>query len=357
MIIDNYSNNSATCIYRQSQLPIFQNKVYNSVAEAQNALCGEIELVQDNVSGFIYNAKFDSSLMVYDESYQNEQSNSPFFRKHLEEVLKLLIHLGIRDKKVVEIGCGKGYFLEMMRQSGIDCIGFDPTYEGENEYVLKEFFSEKTNIKADVIILRHTLEHIPRPFTFLHTIAKSNDYQGYIFIEVPTFDWIAKKEAFWDIFYEHCNYFTENTLKKMFHKAQTGYLFGGQYIYLWAKLADLKKQIEEKSDFQKVSFNPTAKIETIKDRLQKQKDIAIWGAGAKGNTFLNLLDPQRKLINFVVDINPAKQNKFIAKTAHPIFSPDILKKEPINNVWVMNKNYLDEIKRSINNTNINFHVI
>ena len=41
--------------------------------------------------------------------------------------------------------------------------------------------------------------------------------------------------------------------------------------------------------------------------------FAVWGAGAKGSTFLNLLDKERKAVKYVIDINPAKQNKFIAR--------------------------------------------
>ena len=120
--------------------------------------------------------------------------------------MQLLKSFGIENKKIVEVGCGKGVFFNMMLDEGIDCWGFDPTYEGNNERIKKEYFDEsQKGIAADVIIMRHTLEHITRPFSFLHTIAKANEYKGFLFVEVPTFDWIADKNAFWDIFYEHCN--------------------------------------------------------------------------------------------------------------------------------------------------------
>ncbi len=81
-------------------------------------------------------------------------------------------------------------------------------------------------------------------------------------------------------------------------------------------------------------------------------DIIIWGAGAKGSTFLNLLDPDRKIIKYVIDINPAKQNKFIAHTAHPIYSPDNIKENKIKRILVMNENYKNEIEKSVDNKNI-----
>lgn len=244
----------------------------------------------------------------------------------------------------------------MMLEDGLNCWGFDPTYEGSNKRIIKEYFSELYNdINADVIIMRHTLEHIPKPFSFLHQIAKANHYKGYLFVEVPTFDWIVEKEAFWDIFYEHCNYFTESSLSIMFDKANTDSFFGGQYIYLWADLAKLRTFIPTKSfkRFNTLFFEDS--INKFTQMLKSNGAIAIWGAGAKGSTFLNLLDSEHKHIKYVIDINPAKQNKFIAGTGHPIYSPDKIKEFPIDGIIVMNENYISEIKLMLTCTGINIY--
>jgi hypothetical protein len=355
MLHDNFSNPLySNFIFKQKPPPVFQNKVYATQVEAEKATSGQVTLVQSTVSGFIFNKDFDNDLMVYDKNYQNEQANSPTFQQHLHAVFELLMQFGVREKKVVEIGCGKGHFLEILRTSHIDAIGFDPTYEGDKEYVVKEYFSEKSNISAQVIILRHTLEHIPSPFAFLHTIAKANHYQGMVFIEVPTFDWIVQKKAFWDVFYEHCNYFTEASLAIMFNKSITGSFFGGQYIYVWADLKDLKDKIEENLPLTNSEPNFIKQIQHIQQQLNESENVAIWGAGAKGSTFLNLLDNNREKVKYVIDINPAKQNKFIAGTGHPIYSPAMLNQDPVQTIWIMNENYIEEIKTTVNNNNIHF---
>jgi Methyltransferase domain/C-methyltransferase C-terminal domain len=349
---DNFSfdeSNSGLLVFRQNKVPVFQNKVYPAEQEALLAEMGEVELIQSNRSGFIFNNAFNPDLMVYDGNYQNEQSNSTVFQDHLRQVLQLLISFGISDKKVVEIGSGKGVFFEMMLEENIDCWGFDPTYEKNNPRIRKEYFGEKhSDIHADVIIMRHTLEHIPRPFSFIHTIAKANNYKGKLFVEVPTFDWIVKKKAFWDIFYEHCNYFTESSIAVMFNESKTGNFFGGQYIYLWADLANLRDSIPQQTGFiQTGSLVFEEILNKYRSFLREKQSVAIWGAGAKGSTFLNILDPERKLVKYVIDINPAKQNKYVAGTAHKINPPDILNREPVDNILVMNENYFAEVKNSI----------
>lgn len=362
MVKDNFSIDADAeyfPVFQQNNVPLFQNKVYPSREEALDAATGKVELVQSSLSGFIFNKTFDPQLMNYDQHYQNEQSNSVVFQEHLQSVLNLLKSFGIEGKKVVEVGCGKGVFFEMMLNAGIDCWGFDPTYEGKNQRIKKEYFDEKQNdINADVIIMRHTLEHIPQPFSFLHTIARANHYTGFLFVEVPTFDWIVKKNAFWDIFYEHCNYFTETSLGSIFDYAKTGSFFGGQYIYLWADLSRLKMTITPGANFSRMQFlSFNKKLDEYKSKLNENTSIAIWGAGAKGSTFLNLLDKGRKFIQYVIDINPAKQNRFVAGTGHAILAPSCLQERPVDNILIMNENYIEEIKKQLAELKITINLL
>jgi Methyltransferase domain/C-methyltransferase C-terminal domain len=358
---DNFSEggNDFISVFEQENVPVFQNKIYPTQEEAMVAQKGKVELVQSLVSGFIFNKSFDPDIMNYDVHYQNEQSSSIIFKNHLQYVLELLKSFGIKDKKIVEVGCGKAVFFEMMLKEGMDCWGFDPTYEGNDERIKKVYFDEtQKGIAADVMIMRHTLEHIPNPFSFLHTIAKANDYKGFLFVEVPTFDWIVKKNAFWDIFYEHCNYFTEQSLGTMFSEAKTGNFFGGQYIYLWADLAELRETIPDDINFTKRnSLTFEVKLESYGKMFQQSGSFAVWGAGAKGSTFLNLLDKERKFVQYVIDISKAKQNKFIAGTGHPIYRPEVLKQKPVENILIMNENYIEEIKAEVSKYNISPNIL
>ena len=344
---DNFSCISdSTLLFKQSRVPVFQNKVYPTHSEALNVEFGEVELVQSSVSGFVFNSKFNESKMNYDNNYQNEQGNSLFFQNHVENVLDLLKSFDVKNKRIIEIGCGKGVFFEMMLEAGIDCVGFDPTYEGINPKIIKDYFTDKySEINADVIVMRHTLEHIPQPFSFLHLIGKANAYRGFVFIEVPTFEWIINRNAYWDIFYEHCNYFTKNSLSAMFEDCTTGNLFNGQYVYLWGDLSKLRTEIPEQNlvNFNCDIFNE--KLNYYKTFVQEKKSsLAVWGAGAKGSTFLNLMDPHGKYVKYVIDINPIKQSKFIAGVGHTIYSPAILESDPVENILLMNGNYLNEVK-------------
>ena len=70
--------------------------------------------------------------------------------------------------------------------------------------------------------------------------------------------------------------------------------------------------------------------------------VALWGAGAKGVTFANLIDRQRALIDCVVDVNPNKQGGYIPVTGHPIVAPTELPGRNVKFAMLMNPNYGDE---------------
>ena len=342
-----------------TDIPVFQNKVYLSEKEAKEADTGDVILMQCRVCGFVFNSEFNNEFMNYNSMYQNEQAHSEYFHSYLWEIVELLKSEGFLAGKIVEIGCGKGTFLELLLRAGIDAIGFDPAYEGENSRIIKDYFNDSyKTIKADTIILRHTLEHVQEPLKFLHAIGKANGYRGRIYIEVPCFDWIKRKNAFWDIYHEHCNYFTIETLKAMFTESSAGKLFGDQYLYLIAEFKDLKTCIEP-------GGHPDIPVDKLfveeLDRYKKfvleKQDVMVWGAGAKGVTFVNLIDPYRLFIRGLVDINPKKQNRYVGRTAHKIYGLDVLRNGKVKSVIVMNENYLDEISDMLSNHEIDLYTL
>ncbi len=233
--------NGDTLLYTQTGLPVFQNRMYDSAEAARSTPRGDMRLIEDGATGLVRNAAFDPARVVYDAQYQNEQGHSARFRDHLEQVAGIVAtHMSLDD--LVEVGCGKGYFLEMLAARGAAITGFDPTYEGDNPAIRKVYFDEAAGLSARGLILRHVLEHIPDPVAFLQGLARANGGGGLIYIEVPCFDWIADHRAWFDIFYEHVNYFRLGDFDRIFDRViDKGRIFGGQYLYVVADLASLRQ--------------------------------------------------------------------------------------------------------------------
>ena len=301
-------------------------------------------------NGFVFNRAFKPELLVYDSNYQNEQGLSSAFQAHLRDVLSIL-DKHFSGMSIIEVGCGKGTFLEMLQASGYNVTGLDPTYEGGNPSVIKKYFSPEIGLKADAIVLRHVLEHVQNPYEFLINIKRANGGKGKVFIEVPCFDWICKKRAWFDVFYEHVNYFRLPDFYRLFGDvAVSGNFFWGQYLYVLADLESLQEPPCEKTDevnFPQDFLQPFSRwASEIRFRQQSNKSpVVVWGGASKGVIFSLFMQNAGIDVDYIVDINPAKQGMFLPATGLKVCSPEeMFSRVPAgSDVFVMNGNYLPEI--------------
>jgi SAM-dependent methyltransferase len=339
-------------LYHFAGLPIFQNRVYHSAEAARACATGDIRLVQHSDTGLIDNAAFDPQLMVYDQDYQNEQAHSAFFQDHLDVVLRLLdSHFASRS--MIEVGCGKGVFLEKLKARGYQVTGLDPAYEGDNPDIIKEYFTAASGIRADGMVLRHVLEHIQNPFDFLCSLRDANGGSGKIYIEVPCFDWICSHCSWFDVFYEHVNYFRLSDFHRMFgHVHHAAHSFNGQYLSIIAELDSLRTPVFQDPPFV-FPADFTGSVEAHAKRLAAcpERHRVVWGAASKGVIFTIFMERAGVPVHAVVDINPVKQGKYLGVTGLRVHSPEeIMATLPDGSeIIVVNPNYLEEIRRLTDN--------
>lgn len=335
-------------LYRVADLPVLQNRTFADPHSARASASADMVLVQDEQSGLIFNQAFDADKLSYDADYQNEQAHSVQFQKHLSDV-EGIIARHFKGQELIEVGCGKGYFLELLKGLGYAITGIDPAYEGDNADVIKAPFTRGLGLAADAIVLRHVLEHIQDPVSFLAKIAEANQ-GGQIYIEVPCFDWIIEHRAWFDLFYEHVNYFRLDDLRRMFGTVQeAGHLFGGQYLYIVADLSTLRLTPKQPVPRLDLPEGFTRSLERAVQIIQAapEQGSAIWGASSKGVIYSLFLQRAGVAVDRVVDINPAKQGRYLPLSGVRVSSPqeamDALPEGA--NLFVMNSNYLEEIKR------------
>ncbi len=328
-------------LYRADGLPVFQNRMHDSRDDARACPRGDVRLVEDLETGLIYNADFDPAVMVYDENYQNEQAMSPMFQDHLEQMAAMTSELLGREK-LLEIGCGKGRFLDMLAARGFDVSGVDPTFEGDHPRVIKEYFSADLGVRGRGLILRHVLEHIEDPYGFLDMVRVANGNSGRIYIEVPCFDWICAERNWFDIFYEHVNYFRLADFHRMFGEVHVAkHVFGGQYLCVVAELSSLRQpqyRDDDRADFPQ---------DFCQNLPKGESGSVVWGGASKGVLFSLFSERAGQSVEAVIDINPAKQGKYLPATGIRVSHPDEVLPGLADGatIHVMNPNYLEEIRQ------------
>ncbi|MDH3784729.1 MAG: class I SAM-dependent methyltransferase, partial [Acidobacteriota bacterium] len=223
------SEGTLESFFRVESAPGNSCLLMESAEEARAYPRGTIDLGFCSRCGFISNQAIDLSLTEYSGRYEETQGFSPTFRKFHERLARDLIERhDLRNKHVVEIGCGKGEFLHMLCAFGDnDGLGFDPSYiegreqpiRGERVRFITEYFSSDQSVdEADFVACKMTLEHIPECREFMSAIRHSVHGQPdtVVFIQVPEATRILTECAFEDIYYEHCSYFTPYSLRRLF---------------------------------------------------------------------------------------------------------------------------------------------
>lgn len=349
----------------RSATPVFQNAVHSSAEAARSAASGSLEFRRCNACHFVWNAAFDPGRIRYSEGYDNSQTHSEAFVAHLgtriERILAALPDHG--PVTIAEIGCGQGDFLRRLQKAlpkdrEMRAIGFDPAYRGsegatDGVEIHAAYFTAETagrlNASPDVIVSRHTIEHVPSPVAFLQAIhSTTGDKPTRLFLETPDSEWILRNDAFHDFFYEHCSIFNFRSIDTALRSS--GFLpdrleacFDGQY--LWTEAVATQMHVDETARF---NARSDGFVEIWRDRIAGLKAggrIALWGAGAKGATFSLMIDPKADLIDVVVDNNPGKSGAYIPVTAHPIVLPENM--GDVSCVIVMNPNYEQEIRAQL----------
>jgi hypothetical protein len=331
--------------------------------------------------GFIANGAYDSGLQDYSVSYEETQGFSPRFRQFADDLAHYWVAKhDLEGKTVLEIGCGKVEFLaEMCVAGAARGIGIDPSIVDERVpaavapkiELVRDLFDERyADLEADAIVCRHTLEHIGPVEEFMRLVRRSAERTGAVLLfELPDVLRVLRETAFWDVYYEHCSYFTPGSLARLFRS--TGFevldlelAFDEQYILLEAipgEGAGARHPLEESPEDVAALVEGYVKSfsETVGRWRAAVADAArpvIWGGGSKGVAFLTTLGVGDD-IGYVVDINPFKQGRFMAGTGHEVIAPEQLGSYRPDLVIAMNPAYLDEIRGTLNSLGLDCELV
>jgi SAM-dependent methyltransferase len=347
-------------------VPVHQNSLFADAASARAIPRGDLAMTICHVCGFVFNAAFDESRVSYDEAYDNNQICSHVFSDYVDGLVTYLLNdRNLRGQTIVEVGCGKGYFLEKIIAADPSArgIGFDPTYlgplskhEGRLQFERTFYGPDSRHVAADAVVCRHVIEHVADPAAMLTSVRRALDGlpDARVYFETPCVEWILRNHVVWDFFYEHCSLFTAGSIRRLFERCgfevlDVKHVFDGQYLWTEARPAQPRTVDTGASELVALANEYAAAEQTLIARLRRRIDelradgeVAIWGAGAKGVTFAHLIDEDCSRIACVVDLNPRKQGHFVPGTGHPIVDYRELPARGVRSALVMNPNYIQE---------------
>ena len=317
------------------------------------------------------------------DNYLYLSSASSTLTKHLNSI-PIAINKIKKIKKndlVIDIGSNDASLLNGYKKFKTKSLGVEPAknlskfYKKKNINLFNSYFNIKAAKKikhkygyAQVITATNVFPHVQNLQEFAKSINILLDKDGILLIEAHYLMNLIQDVAFDTIYHEHCSYWSIAAVKIFFEmnglelfKVDKLPIHHGQ-IRCWIGkknrrkidknlnilLSDEKrKKIYDKStliEFKKKIFNIKKKLNKFLFQIQKNKETLIgYGAPAKATTLISFLKINKDKINFIIDKNPLKQNKFIPGARIPIYSINKINRNYPKYMFNFAWNFIDEI--------------
>jgi SAM-dependent methyltransferase len=287
------------------------------------------------------------------------------------------------NSKVVEIASNDGYLLQYFKAQGIPVLGIEPAgnvaksavergIETRVRFFGRQLASELVaeGIQADLLIANNVFAHVPDVHDFSAGLAEVLKPNGVFSAEFPHLLNLIKDNEFDTIYHEHFSYYSLATASQILAKhglivfdVERIQTHGGS-LRIFASLESAGKlhvsdSVNEVLSAERAAgldrlephlhFNEKAKsikrdlLEFMIGAKRSEKSIAGYGAPAKGNTLLNYCGIRNDFIDYTVDKNPLKQNRFLPGTHIPVLEPDHLRVTKPDYVLILPWNLRDEI--------------
>jgi hypothetical protein len=267
-------------------------------------------------------------------------------------------------KRVLEIGSNDGYMLQNFKD--VYHIGYEPSVGPANKAkekglnISSTFFpSYGVAPKVDLVIANNVLAHTPDLHGMVEGISKSLNDDGQAIVEFPPVGKVIRNGFYDTIYHEHYSYFSIHAIAKLFQKHGLYYKFhdpiashgGSIRAYFTKEIVDpwvgapydatINSAIETFSYH--VHNSKFRELDRIIKLYDSSKKMALFGAAAKGKTFLNYLGIKNDIFQFCVDETPAKQGKYLPGSRIPIVDIEELKRQQPDILFILPWNFKDEI--------------
>jgi 2-polyprenyl-3-methyl-5-hydroxy-6-metoxy-1,4-benzoquinol methylase len=333
--------------------------------------------------------EYKKSEDIFNGDYAYFSSFSTSWLAHCKKYTEMMIaRFGFNEKSLVtEIASNDGYLLQYFKENNVPVLGIEPTANTAAVAIKKgipsvvDFFGVRLAKKlvaegkqTDLLLGNNVLAHVPDINDFVGGMSLLLKDNGVITMEFPHLYQLVKNNQFDTIYHEHFSYLSFTTVSKIF-EANGLVMFDveevpthGGSLRIFAKHKnDNSKPIganvaailskEKEAGMLSIDYykNFQVKIENIKNDLlefllkQKRagKKVAAYGAAAKGNTLLNYCGIKNDMISFVVDANPAKQNKYLPASHIPVVLEERIKQDKPDFIIILPWNIKDEIVKQL----------
>ncbi|RXJ93850.1 hypothetical protein CRV00_09270 [Malaciobacter molluscorum] len=314
MICPNCNSTKTITIYKNKKMPYGLNLKEKTI-DIEVEYCQECKFIFQSSA---YTNNYNKNILELYKSYTiSNMYNFPNTSQTNIKALKFISPY-IKDEinfNILEIGSNRGDFLYLLKQkfTKVNILGCEPTEFKELKVpTINSFFNKNLfNTKFDLIILRHTLEHIKNPDIFIKDLEFIQKNNSHVFIEVPNLIY-SLNNFIEDFTPDHVNYFYKDSLCKLFNKKIIK-IDDEEYLYALFSNEDKKYESTSKIGFEELFINFNKNIETLTNNITSYNRVIFYG-----------------ISNFYLWIYSRLQNNL--KNKECFFIDDYIKDDNLNNL-------------------------
>jgi SAM-dependent methyltransferase len=304
---------------------------------------------------------FVSVPMRLSDNYYDDYVNVPSLslqaqQFQIDQAREFVERFALSGRRVLEIGCGDGFFLHSMRNVGAECFGIEPS-SAQRELACTRGLSVEHGILSgmrrlvdapfDAFVTRQVFEHIEDIRDFLLTI-RGNLRDGAVgLVEVPNLDKLVDEARFFDFIPEHINYFTSRSLRLAlqlagFEVLEVSPVQEGESLRALVRWQSLP----EYGLLARRAGSLRDDVARFLSACQGEgKKVAIWGAGGKGLSMMAVSDLSQ--VKLLVDGDPGKVGLYAPVSHLRVSHPSELALQGIDAIIVMAPAYEKEIAKKL----------
>lgn len=323
-----------------------------------------LELVQCMKCGLV---QFNCTAVDYYKDVIRASGSSTTMRDLRTNQYKDFIHFfDLENKKIIEIGCGRGDFLQFLNGFPVDFYGIENNKNLADEARKKglkviDGFADNTLSSLaegpfDAFLSFNFLEHQPNPNSMLKAIYDNLTPEGCGIITVPSLEYILENNGYYELIRDHIAYYTFETLELLCNN--NGFKVLKKEIINKDTISFYVKK-RSKIDFTKIKQNTDILNKQLNSIINKYNKIAIWGASHQAFTLAATSKLGAK-VKYIIDSSEFKQGKFSPSSHIKIVSPDYYFTEPVDAILIVAPGYTNEITKIIKekyDKNINIYCL
>ena len=319
-------------------VPANSSRFLATAEEARREPVGRLALAWSDDDPYLFNAEFDPTLIRHDAAYCTTvidlegRTQLPTLA-YFDDVMA-----HVTGDRVIDIGCGRGEFVDALAGRGLRSIGYDPVLDADTDRLRSRYWTSADE-DADLYVMRCVLPHIPDPWSWVKAMGETHP-EALLLVEYQRLEWMVDRGIWYQLCHDHVNQFRAVDFRARFDVVAEGDFKGGEWGWTLLRPSTFRNPCPDAGP---PDLHPLF-ARRSRD-LESPGVVVPWGAAGKGIVLAHALIEAGATVPYAIDADPGRQGLHMEVSGVSIVAPEdgVARLPEGAQVWVCNPNHQEEV--------------